>query len=45
VLLAHGANPAAQEALTHWTPALRAYDSGFAALCEYLRKKEPVPGR
>jgi ankyrin repeat protein len=40
VLLAHHANPRAKEAATQWTPALRAYDAGHAALCEYLRKIE-----
>ncbi len=40
VLLAHHANPRAREAATNWMPSLRAYDSGYAALCEYLRHIE-----
>lgn len=39
-LIFHGANLRAEESVTHWTPALRAYDSGHAELCEYLRRRD-----
>ncbi len=39
-LLAHGADLHAVEATTHWTPALRAYDTGHTGLCEYLRRRD-----
>lgn len=41
-LLAHGADLHAVEATTHWTPALRAYDTGHTELCEYLRRRDPA---
>jgi ankyrin repeat protein len=39
-LLAHRADPRAEEPATHWTPALRAFDAGHRELCEYLRRRE-----
>ena len=39
-LIARGANLNAVEATTHWTPALRAYDTGHTELCEYLRRRD-----
>jgi len=40
VLLAHHADLRAKETATQMTPALRAYDAGHSALCEYLRRIE-----